>query len=45
MTAISRLLGSGAVLAAALTVELGALAALLDHLLEDFGDERIVVLR
>ena len=32
------LLGSGAVLAAALTVEFGALAALLDHLLEDFGD-------
>ena len=44
MTAISRLLRRCAVFAAALAVELGALAALLDHLLQHFGDERVVVL-
>ena len=35
--------GGSAVLAIALAVDLGRFAALLDHLLQDFGDERIVV--
>ena len=43
MTAISAFFGGGAVLAIALAVDLGRFAALLDHLLQDFGDERIVV--
>ena len=37
-------LGGGAVLAAVLAVDVGRFAALLDHFLQHFGDERVVVL-
>ena len=37
-------LGGGAVLAAVLAVDVGRFAALLDHFLKHFGDQRVVVL-
>ena len=38
------LLDLGAVVAAVLAVDVGGFAALLDHFLQDFGDERVVIL-